>query len=67
MRPLDDYIKVQLERYLEIIGDEMDSDAIALVSPILPGVDLRLRDAVEATRDKHDSAVVILDTPAGVV
>lgn len=67
MRPLDDYIKVQLERYLKIIGDEMDSDAIAFVSPILPGVDLRLRDAIESMRDKHDSAVVILDTPGGVV
>lgn len=67
MRPLDDYIKVQLERYLKIIGDEMDSDAIAFVSPIIPGVDLRLRDAIESMRDKHDSAVVILDTPGGVV
>lgn len=67
MRPLDNYIKNRLERYLETIGNELGSDAIAIVSPIVPGVDLYLRQALEAVKNKHDSVTVILETPGGVV
>ncbi len=67
MRPLDDHIKSQLDQYLETIGDTTGADMVAFVSPILPGVDLRLRDALGAIQEKKESVVVILDTPGGVV
>ena len=67
MRPLDDHIRGQLTLHLEKIGTTLDADVVAIVSPILPGLELRLRDAIDALPDKNDSVVVILDTQGGVV
>ena len=67
MRPLDDHIRGQLTLHLEKIGTTLDADVVAIVSPILPGLELRLRDAIDALPDKKDSVVVILDTQGGVV
>ena len=67
MRPLDDHIRGQLTLHLEKIGTNLDADVVAIVSPILPGLELRLRDAIDALPDKKDSVVVILDTQGGVV
>ena len=67
MRPLDDHIRGQLTLHLEKIGTTLDADVVAIVSPILPGLELRLRDAIDALPDRKDSVVVILDTQGGVV
>ena len=67
MRPLDDHIRGQLTLHLEKIGTTLDADVVAIVSPILPGLELRLRDAIDALPDKKDSVGVILDTQGGVV
>lgn len=67
VRPLDDHIRGQLTLHLEKIGTTLDADVVAIVSPILPGLELRLRDAIDALPDKKDSVVVILDTQGGVV
>ena len=67
MRPLDDHIRGQLTLHLEKIGTTLDADVVAIVSPILPGLELRLREAIDALPDKKDSVVVILDTQGGVV
>lgn len=47
MRPLDTYIKIQLTRYLDTVGDALASDVVAILSPIVPGLELRLRDAID--------------------
>ena len=67
MRPLDDHIRGQLTLHLEKIGTTLDADVVAIVSPILPGLELRRREAIDALPDKKDSVVVILDTQGGVV
>ena len=70
MRPLDDIIKDQLTRQLIDIGHKLNAEVIAIVSPIVPGLELRLRTAIESlSQDRGDqkSAAVILDTPGGVV
>ena len=67
MRPLDDHIRGQLTLHLEIIGTTVSADVVAIVSPILPGLELRLRDAIDALTDKKDSVAVVLDTPGGIV
>lgn len=67
MRPLDDHIRGQLTLHLEKIGTTLDADVVTIVSPILPGLELRLRDAIDALPDRKDSVVVILDTQGGVV
>ncbi len=67
MRPVDDHVKEHLTGCLERIGKILEADGVAIVSPILPGLDLRLRDAIDALSDKRKSVVVILDTQGGVV
>ena len=67
MRPLDDHIRGQLTLHLEKIGTTLDADVAAIVSPVLPGLELRLRDAIDVLSDKNDSVAVILDTQGGIV
>ena len=56
-----------MDWHLKEIEEVLDADAVAIVSPILPGLDRRLRDAVEAIRERKTSISVILDTPGGIV
>ena len=67
MRPLDDHIRRQLDDRLNRIGDELSADVMAIMSPIIPGLDLEVRAAIEGLKDKKDSIAIILDTPGGVV
>ena len=67
MRPVDAHIKDQLTRHLDEIEGKFDADVVAIVSPILPGLEQRLRRAIDLLRCKKSSVVVILDTPGGVV
>lgn len=67
MRPLDDYIKTQLNSHLEKIEKILKTDGLTIISPILPGLDVRVRDVVEGFSSRKDSLVVILDTPGGIV
>ena len=52
MLPLDDYIKSQLNDHIAKIGNQLESDTISIVSPIIPGIDVRVRDAVEMNNTK---------------
>ena len=67
MRPLDASVRSHLDWHLKEIEGVLDADAVAIVSPILPGLDRRLRDAVEAISERRTSISVILDTPGGIV
>jgi len=68
MGALDASVRSHLDWLLNNIEEAMDANVVALVSPILPGLDRRLRDAIDAMRDaRKDSVSVILDTPGGIV
>lgn len=67
MRPLDASVRFQLDWHLKAIQEALNADTVAFISPILPGLDLRLRDAIEAIGDRKKSISVILDTPGGIV
>jgi len=67
MRPLDNYIKTQLEQHLNAISANLNADVMAILSPILPGLDLRVRDALESYANRKKSIAIILDTNGGVV
>ncbi len=67
MRPLDKYIKEQLNGHLDEVGRLMNADAMSILSPIVPGLDTRVRDAIEDYPDKKDSIAIILDTGGGVL
>lgn len=68
MRPLDDYIKTKLDKYITDIGVQLDNaDTISIVSPIVPGIDVTIRDAIEMNKTPKDKVAIILQTPGGVV
>lgn len=68
MRPLDDYIKVQLNNHIASIGQQLgNADAMSIVSPIVSGVDVTVRDAIEKKGTKKTKMAIVLETPGGVV
>ena len=68
MRPLDDYIKVQLNNHIASIGQQLgNADAMSIVSPIVSGVDVTVRDAIEKKGTKKTKMAIGLKTPGGVV
>lgn len=67
MRPLDDHIKSQLAQGLVDIGKILGTDVVTIISPIVPGLELRLRQAIESISSRQTIVSVILDTPGGVV
>lgn len=67
MRPLDTHIRDQLTRQLVEIGNKLNAEVVTIVSPIIPGLELRLRTAIENLPHDTTSVIVILDTPGGVV
>ena len=67
MPPLDDHIKRQLDSHLTRIGDRLSSDVMAVIGPIIPGLEHEVRDAVESLEDKKATVALILDTPGGIV
>jgi len=67
VRPLDTHIRDQLTRQLVEIGNKLNAEVVTIVSPIIPGLELRLRTAIENLPHDTTSVIVILDTPGGVV
>ncbi len=67
MRPVDAHIKDQLTRHLGEIEGKLNADVVAIISPILPGLEQQLRYAMDMLRCKKSSVAVVLDTPGGVV
>ena len=67
MRPVDEHIRSQLTERLDLIGKALGADVVAVVSPIVPGLEERLRAALDALPLKQSSIAVILDTLGGVV
>ena len=67
MRPVDAHIRDQLTRHLDEIEEKLDADVVAIISPILPGLEQQLRRVMDMLRCKKSSVAVILDTPGGVV
>ena len=67
MGALDASVRSHLDWFLDNVEKAMDANVVAVVSPILPGLDRRLRDAMETAQDRKDSVAVILDTPGGIV
>ncbi len=67
VRPLDDYIRDQLTQGLVSIGGKLNTDVITIIGPIIPGLEHRLRQAIEALLERKKIVSIILDTPGGVV
>ncbi len=67
MRPLDEQIKSKLNEHIAAIGNVLKADVITILSPIIPGLDVQLRTAIDTIPDKLSTVALILDTPGGIV
>lgn len=67
MGALDASVRTHLDWLLKNVEEAKNANVVAVVSPILPGLDRRLRDAIETVEARKDSIAVILDTPGGIV
>lgn len=67
MRPLDNYIKQQLEQHVTKIEDLLGADVLTVISPIMPGLENTVRDAVEKLAPRKAALAIILDTQGGIV
>ncbi len=67
MQPLDSHIKYHLTQCLADIGQKLDTDMVTIISPIVPGLEHRLRQAIETLPEHKRAVTIILDTPGGVV
>jgi membrane-bound ClpP family serine protease len=67
MRPLDQYIQKQLETHIDKLENILKADIITIISPIVPGLENIVRDAIESNPAKKERIAIVLDTPGGVV
>ena len=49
------------------IGEKLDTDMVTIISPIVPGLEHRLRQAIEPLPEHKHAITIILDTLGGVV
>jgi hypothetical protein len=66
LRPIDVTTKQQLNQHLALIEEALQADAIAIVSPILFGIDGLFKRAIEQFSIKLPRIAIILDTPGGI-
>jgi hypothetical protein len=67
MRPLDDYMKKQLKDHLLEIEEILDEDVLTIIGPIIPGLEILVKKAIESCKEKRSRLCIILDTEGGVI
>ena len=67
IRPVDHHTNAQLNEYLGKIEEILEADALTIFSPIFPGLEDRVKNAVELFQKPKSRIVVILDTLGGIV
>lgn len=67
MRPIDRDTKQQLNLHLKKVEEQLDADGIAIVIPIVPGLETVVKQAIEGIASKRSRCAIILDTGGGVV
>ena len=67
MRPVDHHISVHLSKYLGKIEEVLRSDILTIFSPILPGLEHIVKNAVEPLQNRRPKLSIILDTLGGTI
>lgn len=65
--PVDHHTNTQLNEYLGKIEEILKADALTIFSPILPGLESTVKDAVELFQQRSPRIAVVLDTFGGIV
>ena len=67
LRPVDHHTRQQLNEHLEAIESALDADVLTIISPILSGLEIAVKSAVEMFKDRRVRILVTLETPGGIV
>lgn len=67
LRPVDHHTNAQLNEYLGKIEEILKADALTIFSPILYGLENRVKAAIELFSERKSRIAVVLDTIGGVV
>lgn len=67
LRPVDRHTRTHLNQYLGKIENILDADVLTLYSPILPGLENIVKNAIELFQKRKSRIAVVLDTPGGIV
>lgn len=67
LKPVDENTKQQLNQHLGAVEAALDADGIAIVGPIVSGLDGYVKTAIEHFSTRRPRCVVVLDTPGGIV
>jgi len=59
-------IKKELENRIEDLEKTLDGDVLTIFSPIIYGIDTRVRDAIDKIDSKRKKLFIILNTPGGI-
>jgi ClpP class serine protease len=61
----NEFLELTLAQYLSDLETQFSADCLTYVGPLVSGADDRIRDGIEAIRQKSNKLVVILETPGG--
>ncbi len=64
--PIDQHTHEQLNHHLMRVELALDANAVSIVSPILSGLELVVKTAIEHFKNKKNRIAVILDTSGGI-
>ena len=67
LRPVDHHTRQQLNERVETIERVFDADVVTIISPIVYGLDQKVKAGLELFKEKRAKLVVILETLGGVV
>jgi hypothetical protein len=66
VQPIDLHIKNSLNEQVGVIEGQLDADVMTIISPIVSGLDVLVKAAVEAFKVKRPRIAIILDTLGGI-
>jgi len=67
MKPLDDYIKKQLDAHLLRTEEILKVDMLTIISPFLSPLESRIKSVLENLKDRRTNLGIIIDTDGGLV
>ena len=65
--PIDRHTRTQLNQYLGPIEELLEADVLTIFSPMIFGLEHRVRRAVELFQEQNSRIAIILDTLGGIV
>lgn len=67
LRPVDHHTRQQLNEHLAAIEKAFGADLLTVISPMLPGLENVVKNAVELFKTRSSRVALILDTSGGIV